>query len=108
MKTATKNSRNHLGIALSAAALLGGASVLYAAERHRPTPLEPAQEKEARASTDSSTTLSDQTDLNLTVYRQQQHIERLERELRAMRDQVEAMSAAGEPAAPRDDVPPHY
>lgn len=46
--------------------------------------------------------------LNLTVYRQQQHIERLERELRAMRDQVEAMSASAEPAAPRDEIPPHY
>ena len=46
--------------------------------------------------------------LNTTVYRQQHHIERLERDLRAMRDQVEAMSAASEPAAPRDEVPPHY
>jgi len=46
--------------------------------------------------------------LNTTVYRQQQHIERLERELRAMRDQVEAMSTAAEPAAPRDEIPPHY
>lgn len=46
--------------------------------------------------------------LNTTVYRQQQHIERLERDLRAMRDQVEAMSASAEPAAPRDEIPPHY
>jgi len=46
--------------------------------------------------------------LNTTVYRQQQHIERLERDLRAMRDQVEAMSAASDPAAPRDEIPPHY
>ena len=46
--------------------------------------------------------------LNTTVYRQQQHIERLERDLRAMRDQVESISASAEPAAPRDEIPPHY
>ena len=46
--------------------------------------------------------------LNTTVYRQQQHIERLERDLRAMRDQVEAMSASADPAASRDEIPPHY
>jgi len=46
--------------------------------------------------------------LNTTVYRQQQHIERLEREVRAMRDQVESMSGAGEQAGSRDEVPPHY
>jgi SlyX protein len=49
----------------------------------------------------------DQLDaLNLTVYRQQQHIDRLERELRALRDQVEAMGAASN--APKDELPPHY
>jgi SlyX protein len=48
----------------------------------------------------------DQLDaLNLAVYRQQQHIDRLERELRALRDQVEAMGAAN---APKDELPPHY
>ena len=46
--------------------------------------------------------------LNTTIYRQQQDIERLERDLRAMRDQVEAMGASVEPAAPRDEIPPHY
>ena len=46
--------------------------------------------------------------LNLTVYRQQQHIDRLEHELRALREQVEAAAAAGEPNSPRDEVPPHY
>jgi SlyX protein len=46
--------------------------------------------------------------LNTTVYRQQQHIERLERDLSAMRDQVEAMSAAGSPTVLRDEIPPHY
>ena len=46
--------------------------------------------------------------LNGTVYRQQQHIDRLERELRALRDQVEAASAAAVPNTPLDEVPPHY
>ena len=46
--------------------------------------------------------------LNTTVYRQQQHIERLERDLRAMRDQVESLGATAEPAAARDEIPPHY
>ena len=46
--------------------------------------------------------------LNRTVYRQQQHIDRLEGELRALRDQVEASSAASEANAPQDELPPHY
>ncbi|HXL21763.1 MAG TPA: DUF4139 domain-containing protein [Candidatus Dormibacteraeota bacterium] len=64
MNAVPKRSRKRLSVVLSAAALLGGASVLYAAERNRPAP--PPQEN--RASGDPSTTLSDQTDLNLTVY----------------------------------------
>ena len=46
--------------------------------------------------------------LNNTVYRQQQHIDRLERELRALRDQVEGLSAAADAKGPRDELPPHY
>lgn len=46
--------------------------------------------------------------LNLTVYRQQQHIDRLQQEVRALRDQVEAADARREPNAPTDEVPPHY
>ena len=46
--------------------------------------------------------------LNTALYRQQQHIDRLERELRALRDQVESAAAAGDPLTPRDEVPPHY
>ena len=52
-----------------------------------------------------------QESLNLALYRQQQHIDRIERELRALRDQVEAAGAAAEPGAPaslRDEIPPHY
>lgn len=46
--------------------------------------------------------------LNRTAYRQQQLIDRLERELRALRDQVEGMNAAAAPGTPRDEIPPHY
>ena len=67
--------------------------------------------REARlAEIESKLTLSEDLleTLNRTVYRQQQHIDRLERELRALRDQVEAASAAAEPITPQDEVPPHY
>ena len=46
--------------------------------------------------------------LNLTVYRQQQHIERLERELLRVREQVDAAALAQDPAAPKHELPPHY
>lgn len=46
--------------------------------------------------------------LNNTVYRQQQHIDRLEREVRALRDQVEASAPGAEPRSLRDELPPHY
>jgi uncharacterized coiled-coil protein SlyX len=46
--------------------------------------------------------------LNTTLYRMQQQLDRLERELRALRDQVEAADASAAPGAPRDEVPPHY
>ena len=46
--------------------------------------------------------------LNRTVYRQQQHIDRLEHELRALRDQVKAAVSENEPGMAADEVPPHY
>jgi SlyX protein len=46
--------------------------------------------------------------LNLTVYRQQQHIERLERELLRVREQVDKAALAQDPAAPKHELPPHY
>ncbi len=45
--------------------------------------------------------------LNQTVYRQQQQIEQLQLELRALREQVRAALPA-EPRALRDETPPHY
>lgn len=45
--------------------------------------------------------------LNRTVYRQQQEIDQLRQELRAIRQQVQA-SLPAEPRNLRDDIPPHY
>lgn len=55
--------------------------------------------------------LSDQDDqldqMNLTLYRQQQQIDRLVRDLALLRQQVpEGGSTA--PRSLRDDIPPHY
>jgi SlyX protein len=66
---------------------------------------------EARiAELESKVTLSEDLleSLNLTIYRQQQHIDRLQQEIRALRDQVEAAADARDPLTPRDEVPPHY
>lgn len=46
--------------------------------------------------------------LNHTVYRQQEHIARLERELRQMREQLEGISLSLDSGAPRQELPPHY
>jgi SlyX protein len=45
--------------------------------------------------------------LNLTVFRQQQQIEGLQRELRALREQMLA-SLPAESRSLRDEIPPHY
>ena len=45
--------------------------------------------------------------LNRTVYRQQQQIEELQRELRALREQVREAGPEAS-ALPEDNVPPHY
>ncbi|WP_280189165.1 SlyX family protein [Delftia sp. PS-11] len=47
--------------------------------------------------------------LNLTIYRQQQQIDRLADELRELRRRVpEGGGAGGGPASLRDELPPHY
>jgi SlyX protein len=46
--------------------------------------------------------------LNLTIYRQQQLIDRLQQEIRALRDQVEAAAESRDPMTPKDEIPPHY
>lgn len=45
--------------------------------------------------------------LNLTVFRQQQQIEGLQREMRALREQMLA-SLPAESRSLRDEIPPHY
>ena len=46
-------------------------------------------------------------ELNRTVYRQQELIDRLQQVLRALQVAIEG-SAAGESMTPRDETPPHY
>ena len=46
-------------------------------------------------------------EVNRTLYRQQQLIDRLQAELRSLQEVVEG-AADGESAGPRDEVPPHY
>ena len=46
-------------------------------------------------------------ELNRTVYRQQQQIDRLQQELRALRETLDTAGPA-EPIPPGDEVPPHY
>ena len=45
--------------------------------------------------------------LNRTVYRQQQQIDQLQLELRALREQLRTALPA-EPGNSRDETPPHY
>lgn len=45
--------------------------------------------------------------LNLTVYRQQQQMDRLLREMAQLRQQLPE-SGAGNPLNPTDEIPPHY
>ena len=47
-------------------------------------------------------------EVNRTVFRQQQVIDRLQQELRALQAIVESADAADSPAGPRDEIPPHY
>jgi SlyX protein len=46
-------------------------------------------------------------ELNRTVYRQQQQIDLLQKELQALREQVR-ISLPVEPRNPLDETPPHY
>lgn len=46
-------------------------------------------------------------ELNRTVYRQQQQIERMQQQIRQLHERLEAL-AASRPRDPRDEIPPHY
>jgi SlyX protein len=45
--------------------------------------------------------------VNATVYRQQQQIDRLQREVRELREQLQAQAPA-EARSLREEIPPHY
>ena len=47
-------------------------------------------------------------EVNRTVFRQQQLIDRLQQELRALQEVVESAADEGEARGPRDEIPPHY
>ncbi|MFA6313738.1 MAG: SlyX family protein [Sterolibacterium sp.] len=47
-------------------------------------------------------------DLNKTVFRQQQQIEQLQKELRALSQQLQADDTQASPRNLRDEMPPHY
>lgn len=48
-------------------------------------------------------------ELNRTVFRQQQQIDQLARDLQAVRERVRDLAVAPRPAAdPGEEVPPHY
>ena len=45
--------------------------------------------------------------LNHTIYRQQQQIDQLQQEIRALRQQLQE-AAPAEAASPGNEIPPHY
>ena len=46
--------------------------------------------------------------LNMTVFRQQEQIQAMQRQLADTAGQLAGLSTAGARAAPADEVPPHY
>jgi len=46
--------------------------------------------------------------LNMTIFRQQRQIEELQRDLRALRQQVGSAAPNEPPRSLRDEIPPHY
>jgi SlyX protein len=46
--------------------------------------------------------------LNMTVFRQQQEIDRLHKQLLRMQEQLRTVSAPGQSTSLRDEIPPHY
>jgi SlyX protein len=47
-------------------------------------------------------------ELNLTVYRQQQQIDRLQQQILELRRQLASASPGDRPRDLRDEIPPHY
>ncbi len=46
--------------------------------------------------------------LNLTIYRQQEQLAQLQRQLQALQTQAAPTDAAAAPRSLRDELPPHY
>ncbi len=46
--------------------------------------------------------------LNQTVFRQQERIDLLERQIRLLHDQIQAQGSVEEARGLRDEIPPHY
>lgn len=46
--------------------------------------------------------------LNMTVFRQQREIERLQKQLLQLGEQLRNVAAPGQPTSLRDEIPPHY
>ncbi len=46
--------------------------------------------------------------LNITVFRQQERIDLLERQVRLLHEQIQALRPAEEPRSLREEIPPHY
>lgn len=46
-------------------------------------------------------------ELNRTVYRQQQQIDRMQQQIRHLHERLEALGA-NRPRDPREEIPPHY
>ncbi len=46
--------------------------------------------------------------LNMTVFRQQREMERLQKQLVQLQEQLRSVSAPGPATSLRDEIPPHY
>ena len=46
--------------------------------------------------------------LNMTVFRQQREIERLQKQLLHLGEQMRNVATPGQPTSLRDEIPPHY
>ncbi|NVM86846.1 SlyX protein [Variovorax sp. SG517] len=46
--------------------------------------------------------------LNMTIYRQQQQIDRLILQVTQLKEQMQSTGPDGAPRNPRDELPPHY
>lgn len=73
------------------------------------TDSDPTQERLTNLEIKASFTEDLLDEINQTLYRQQQQIDQLARELMLLRQQQQlSAEAADSPRGPRDELPPHY